>query len=41
MELGGVSATAPHRDYVGWYGAEMGDAPINLDGLRCIAPYTS
>ncbi len=36
----GVSATAPHRHYVGWCGATTGDAPINWDGLRRIAPYT-
>ncbi len=34
-----VSAAALHRHYVGWCGAATGDASINWDGLRCIAPY--
>ncbi len=36
----GVSAAAPHRHCIGWCGAATGDAPINWDGLRRIAPYT-
>ncbi len=35
----GVSADAPHRHDVGWCSAATGDASINWDGLRRIAPY--